>query len=76
MGSLPMPLLQQGEPIRDAAVAKYAAAASDGKTYQAEFYNLDGIIRWLPGQNQTGHTISYMSNRHSERIYAQGICAG
>ena len=39
-----MPLLQQSEPIREAAVAKFAATASDGKTYQAEFYNLDGII--------------------------------
>ena len=60
-----MPLLQQGEPIRDAAIAKFAAAASDGKTYQAEFYNLDGII-----------SVGYRgkTNRDTQfRIWATGI---
>ena len=60
-----MPLLQQSEPIREAAVAKFAATASDGKTYQAEFYNLDGII-----------SVGYRgkTNRDTQfRIWATGI---
>lgn len=60
-----MPLLQQSEPIREAVVAKFAATASDGKTYQAEFYNLDGII-----------SVGYRgkTNRSTQfRIWATGI---
>lgn len=29
---------------RDSVVAKYATTATDGKTYQVEYYNLDAII--------------------------------
>jgi len=29
---------------KDAVVAKYATAATDGKVYQVEYFNLDAII--------------------------------
>ena len=57
--------MQQSEPIREAAAAKFAATASGGKTYQAEFYNLDGII-----------SVGYRgkTNRGTQfRIWATGI---
>ena len=34
----------EGELARDSVVAKFATTATDGKTYQVEFYNLDVII--------------------------------
>ena len=34
----------EGELQRDAVVAKFATTASDGKTYQVDYYNLDVII--------------------------------
>ncbi len=30
--------------VRSSVVAKFATTASDGKTYQVEYYNLDVII--------------------------------
>ena len=35
---------EEGELQRDAVVAKFATTASDGKTYQVDYYNLDVII--------------------------------
>ena len=37
-------IFEQGELTRDSVVAKFATTASDGKTYQVEYYNLDVII--------------------------------
>lgn len=37
-------VINEGELTRDAVVAKFATTATDGKTYQVEFYNLDVII--------------------------------
>lgn len=37
-------IFNEGELIRDAVVAKFATTATDGKTYQVEFYNIDIII--------------------------------
>ncbi len=37
-------VFDEGELIRDSVVAKFATTASDGKTYQVEYYNLDVII--------------------------------
>jgi len=37
-------IFQTGELVREAVVAKNATTASDGKTYQVDWYNLDAII--------------------------------
>jgi hypothetical protein len=37
-------LFKEGELTRDAVVANFATTASDGKTYQVDYYNLDVII--------------------------------
>jgi len=37
-------VFQSGELLKDSVVAKNATTASDGKTYQVEYYNLDAII--------------------------------
>lgn len=37
-------VFKEGELVRQAVVAKNATTASDGKTYQVEFYNLDAIL--------------------------------
>ena len=37
-------VFQTGELAREAVVAKNATTASDGKTYQVDYYNLDAII--------------------------------
>ncbi len=37
-------VFQTGELVREAVVAKNATTASDGKTYQVDYYNLDAII--------------------------------
>jgi hypothetical protein len=37
-------LFDEGELVRSSVVAEFATTATDGKTYQVEFYNLDVII--------------------------------
>ena len=37
-------VFEEGELVKDSVVAKFATTASDGKTYQVEYYNLDVII--------------------------------
>lgn len=37
-------IFDEGELVRSSVVAKFATTASDGKTYQVEYYNLDVII--------------------------------
>jgi len=37
-------IFDEGELQRDSVVAKYATTATDGKTYQVDYYNLDVII--------------------------------
>jgi hypothetical protein len=37
-------VFSSGELVRDAAVAKNATTAADGKTYQVEYFNLDAIL--------------------------------
>lgn len=37
-------VFDEGELMRDSVVAKFATTASDGKTYQVDYYNLDVII--------------------------------
>ena len=37
-------VFKTGELAREAVVAKNAITASDGKTYQVDYYNLDAII--------------------------------
>ena len=37
-------IFESGELMRDSVVAKFATTASDNKTYQVEYFNLDAII--------------------------------
>ena len=37
-------VFDEGELARDSVVANFATTASDGKTYQVDYYNLDIII--------------------------------
>lgn len=37
-------IFKSGELLRDSVVAKNATTATDGKTYQVEYFNLDAII--------------------------------
>jgi len=37
-------VFEDGELVRNSAVANFATTASDGKTYQVDYYNLDVII--------------------------------
>ena len=37
-------IFTEGELVRDSVVAKFATTATNGKTYQVEYYNLDVII--------------------------------
>ena len=37
-------VFKEGELLENSVVAKFATTASDGKTYQVDFYNLDVII--------------------------------
>ncbi len=37
-------IFKEGELVKEAVWAKFAYTASDGKTYQVDFYNLDVII--------------------------------
>ena len=37
-------VFQDGELVRNSVVANFATTASDGKTYQVDYYNLDVII--------------------------------
>lgn len=37
-------IFEEGELIKNSVVAKTATTATDGKTYQVEYYNLDVII--------------------------------
>ncbi len=37
-------IFEEGEYVSDSVVANFATTASDGKTYQVEYYNLDVII--------------------------------
>lgn len=37
-------IFEEGELIKNSVVAKIATTATDGKTYQVEYYNLDVII--------------------------------
>lgn len=37
-------IFKEGELIKDSVWAKFAYTASDGKTYQVDYYNLDVII--------------------------------
>lgn len=40
-------IFDEGELERDSVVAKFATTATDGKTYQVDYYNLDVIISVL-----------------------------
>ncbi len=37
-------IFSEGELVRESVVANFATTASDGKTYQVDYYNLDVII--------------------------------
>lgn len=55
----------EGELVRDSVVAKFATTATDGKTYQVDFYNLDVII-------SVGYRVK--SHRGTQfRIWAMGV---
>jgi hypothetical protein len=47
-------IFRDGELVKEAVVARNATTASDGKTYQVEFSNLDGI-------NSVGYRVNSMS---------------
>jgi hypothetical protein len=51
-------IFKSGELQRDSVVAKNATTAADGKTYQVEYFNLDGII-------SVGHRV----NSKTERVW-------
>lgn len=54
-------IFEEGELQRNSVVANFATTASDGKTYQVDYYNLDVII-------------SVKSHRGTQfRIWAMGI---
>ena len=58
-------VFEEGELIRDSVVAKFATTATDGKTYQVDYYNLDVII-------SVGYRVK--SKRGTQfRIWATGI---
>lgn len=58
-------IFREGELVRDAAVAKNATTASDGKIYQVEYFNLDAII-------SVGYRVN--SKRGTQfRIWATGV---
>ena len=58
-------IFTEGELVRDSVVAKFATTATDGKTYQVEYYNLDVII-------SVGYRVK--SKRGTQfRIWATGI---
>lgn len=58
-------IFEEGELQRNSVVAKFATTASDGKTYQVDYYNLDVII-------SVGYRVK--SHRGTQfRIWAMGI---
>ena len=58
-------IFEEGELQRNSVVAKFATTASDGKTYQVDYYNLDVII-------SVGYRVK--SHRSTQfRIWAMGI---
>lgn len=58
-------IFEEGELTRDAVVANFATTATDGKTYQVDYYNLDVII-------SVGYRVK--SKRGTDfRIWATGI---
>ena len=58
-------IFTEGELQRDSVVAKFATTATDGKTYQVDYYNLDVII-------SVGYRVK--SKRGTQfRIWATGI---
>ena len=70
-------IFTEGELVRDSVVAKFATTATDGKTYQVEYYNLDVIISvGYQCKVQTWHPISHLGNWDSERVYAKRVCLG
>lgn len=46
-------IFEEGELIKNSVVAKTATTATDGKTYQVEYYNLDVII-------SVGYRVKYL----------------
>ena len=58
-------IFEEGELQRNSVVANFATTASDGKTYQVDYYNLDVII-------SVGYRVK--SRRGTQfRIWAMGI---
>ena len=53
-------IFQTGELTREAVVAKNATTASDGKTYQVDYYNLDAII----SDEKAAHLLYFVIKDH------------
>ncbi len=58
-------IFTEGELFKSAVVAKFATTATDGKTYQVEYYNLDVII-------SVGYRVKSLRGTQF-RIWASGI---
>jgi len=51
-------IFREGELDKRSVVAKYATTASDGKTYQVEYFNLDVMISGFPQDQHRSDKIS------------------
>jgi len=58
-------IFKSGELQRDSVVAKNATTATDGKTYQVEYFNLDAII-------SVGYRVNSIRGTHF-RIWATSV---
>ena len=68
-------IFQEGELDRNSVVANFATTATDGKTYQVDYYNLDVIISvGYRVKSLRGNTISYLGYGNFKRIYEKRIC--
>lgn len=67
-------IFREGELAKEAVVAINATTASDGTTYQVEYYKPGrGYLRWLQGQFQARHPIPHLGNLGAEGVFGQGI---
>lgn len=68
-------LFNEGELDKNSVVAKIATTASDGKTYQVDYFNLDVIISvGYRVKSKKRSSIQDMGNIDTERLYAERLC--
>ena len=68
-------IFKEGELVKEAVWAKFAYTASDGKTYQVDFYNLDVIISvGYRVKSLRGTQFRIWASNIFKRIYEKRIC--